>query len=271
VFTRISKPGWSLNWLRIRSDLSVGGADTEAGANAASKQIPFVLSAGSPYTVFEVSSEASMHLVDLSHSISASMPVYPGTETPLIQEATTIAHDGFAEKRICLHSHTGTHIDAPGHILPGANTLDLLPIDRFMGLACVIDVAAISGARIEIAALEPHAATLQAADFVLLRSGWSSRWGSAGYFADFPILSLEAALWLSAFSFKGIGVDMISVDCLGSTDFPIHKTLFRKDMVIVENLTRLELLTAPDYVFSCMPLKFNSADGSPIRAFAFRT
>ncbi|MGO8693691.1 MAG: cyclase family protein [Rectinemataceae bacterium] len=211
-----------------------------------------------------------MQIVDLTHFISDTMPVYPGTESPTISDVTSIAKDGFAEKLISLYSHTGTHIDAPAHILPGASTLDRLPIDRFMGPVCVIDVIVSSGSRIEVATLESYAEVLRASDFVLLRSGWSSRWGGDGYFADFPLLSEEAALWLSDFRLKGVGVDMISVDSVGSVDFAIHKTFLRKGMVIVENLTGLEILNAPGYIFCCMPLRLNDADGSPTRAFAFR-
>ena len=65
-----------------------------------------------------------MKVIDLTHIISAGMPVYPGTEGPKISQATTIEAEGFAEKLITMYSHTGTHMDAPGHIVAGARTLD---------------------------------------------------------------------------------------------------------------------------------------------------
>jgi arylformamidase len=67
-----------------------------------------------------------MNVIDLSHPFSEDMPVYPGTESPEIVEACTITGHGFAEKRLRLFSHTGTHLDAPAHILSGAVTLDRL-------------------------------------------------------------------------------------------------------------------------------------------------
>lgn len=211
-----------------------------------------------------------MQVVDLTQFISDSMPVYPGTEAPTITEATSIARDGFAEKLIRMYSHTGTHIDAPGHILPGAVTLDRLPVEHFIGSACVVDVAAKEGELIEISSLEPHAGRLERSDFVLLRSGWSRRWGKPGYFEGFPLLSEAAAAWLCSFRLKGIGIDMISVDAVDTTDFSIHKIFFRRGLVIVENLTGLEQMEGTGYTFSCMPLKLSDADGSPVRAFAFR-
>ena len=50
--------------------------------------------------------------------------MYPGTEPPTLSEATTVERDGFAETRLCFYSHTGTHIDAPAHMLRGGPTLD---------------------------------------------------------------------------------------------------------------------------------------------------
>ncbi|NTV19325.1 MAG: cyclase family protein, partial [Bacteroidales bacterium] len=39
-----------------------------------------------------------MKIIDLTQTISSEMPVYPGTEPPVIKDATTIEKDGFAEK-----------------------------------------------------------------------------------------------------------------------------------------------------------------------------
>jgi kynurenine formamidase len=46
-------------------------------------------------------------LFDLSHTISSTMPVYPGTEPPVIETACTLEGDGFLEKKISLYSHIG--------------------------------------------------------------------------------------------------------------------------------------------------------------------
>lgn len=41
------------------------------------------------------------------------MPVYPGTEPPLVEPANTYEKDGFKETRISMFSHTETHMDPP--------------------------------------------------------------------------------------------------------------------------------------------------------------
>ncbi len=209
-----------------------------------------------------------MKTIDLTQVISSDMPVYPGTEGPKITPATTIAGEGFAEKLITFYSHTGTHIDAPGHILAGAKTLDDFDADYFVGTAALIDVSGCKGGFIDVELIEKNADLIKGKTFVIFRSGWSALWGSAAYFENFPVLSEEAAAALCAFGLHGIGIDMISVDPVGSVDFPVHKILFRAGMVIVENLANLDKLRSDGFIFSCLPLKMPASDGSPVRAVA---
>ena len=68
---------------------------------------------------------------------------------------------------------------------------------------------------------------------------------------------------------KGIGFDAISADSADTLTYPIHKILLGSDMVIVENLTNLDQLPEGLFEFTCFPLRFQRADGSPIRAVAF--
>jgi arylformamidase len=62
----------------------------------------------------------------------------------------------------------------------------------------------------------------------------------------------------------------ISPDPVGSTDLPVHKVLMAAEMVIIENLTGLGQLPPGQFVFSCFPLAFEDADGSPVRAVALK-
>lgn len=209
-----------------------------------------------------------IEVIDLSHYICESMPVYPGTEPPRIVDACTIAKNGFAEKLLSFYSHTGTHIDAPGHILTGSPRLDDFAASHFMGPGLVMDVSAVRGTGIEIADLEKYEKRLHGVHYALLYSGWARQWGGAGYFGDFPVLSTAAAHWLAGFPLKGIGVDMISVDGMDSPTMEVHKTFFAKKMLIIENLVNLETLIGKKFIFSCLPLKIAAADGSPVRAIA---
>ena len=82
-------------------------------------------------------------IIDLTHSIQPEMSLYPDTPAPAFSPLRTITRDGFRETDLHLTSHTGTHMDAPSHMLRGGSTLDQMPISQFRGRAVVLDVSGI--------------------------------------------------------------------------------------------------------------------------------
>jgi len=208
-----------------------------------------------------------MKIIDLSHTISTHMPVFPGAETPLIDPVSTIKEKGYAERKVTLLTHIGTHIDAPAHILPNSLTLDRIPLDCFFGNASVIDLSTVPNPEITVDDLEKKENLFKTGEFILLHFGWSRFWGQDRYFGNFPTLTMEAALWICSFNLKGIGIDAISFDKIDSTTIPIHKVLLER-MLLIENLTNLHLLPETGFFFSGFPLKIENADGFPVRAAA---
>lgn len=210
-----------------------------------------------------------MKLIDLTHPIAPNMPVYPGTEPPVFITGCSLEEAGFLEKKITFYSHTGTHIDAPAHLLKGHNTLDMLALDHFFGSALLLNFCNLTSKTIGVQELDPHQDTIRQVQFLLLHTGWSRYWGSEKYFIDYPVLSLEAANWLSRFDIKGFGLDTISADGADTKEYPVHKTLLQHNIIIIENLTNLATLPGNQFEFSCFPLSFADADGSPVRAVAY--
>jgi arylformamidase len=209
-----------------------------------------------------------MKIVDLSHTLSPDMPVYPGTEPPSFSTACTIEGMGFLEKKITLYSHTGTHMDAPSHIIPGAKTLDQMPPDCFVGKGAVVELELNDGLTIDLELLKPYQERIESCEFLLLHTGWSNLWGKDAYLKGYPVLSRDAATWLTGFPLRGIGMDTISADGPESVTFPIHTILLERDIVIIENLINLEAISDTEFLLCCFPLKIENADGSPVRAVA---
>ena len=209
-----------------------------------------------------------MRLIDLSHTIEENMPVYPGTEPPILAVACTVREHGFLERRLDMFSHTGTHMDAPAHMIDGGVCLDALPVERFFGKAVVVDATGCVGRKIGMRELLPREKAIAASDFVLIRTGWSRYWGGEEYFRGFPVLEPEAAAWLAGQGLSGVGVDAISVDPTDGGDYKVHGALLGAGLVIIENLTNLDLLPSEGFHLSCLPLPLRDADGSPVRAVA---
>ena len=208
-------------------------------------------------------------IIDLTHTITPEMPVYPGTPSPSMEAACTVEQDGYRETMLHMVSHTGTHMDAPCHLLSGGETLDAMPADRFCGNAAVVDVSGLgAGGVITEELLCARQEDLRQADFVLFHTGWERKWGEAAYFSAFPVMDENAARFLVSCGLKGVGVDCISVDPIDSESYPAHHVLLGGGLVIVENLCLKKIVGRKDVMFFALPLKYANADGAPIRAIA---
>jgi arylformamidase len=207
-----------------------------------------------------------MKVIDLTHTVFPGMPLYPGTKPPELTTLCTIEKDGFTEKRISISSHTGTHIDAPAHIIPGGATFDRWDAIRFAGGAVVVDATNLKTPHIQLEQLQYHEALIKESEFILLHTGWSRYWGESQYFKEYPVLTPEAARWLAEFQLKGVGMDTISADEFDSAALPVHNILLGRGIAIIENLIHLEQLPQTGFIFCCFPLKIEDAEASPVRA-----
>ena len=205
-----------------------------------------------------------MKIYDLTHTIRNDMPVYPGTEQPRLTTACTIEEVGYRETLLHMYSHTGTHMDAPAHMLPDGATLDSYAPEKLAGAAVVVDCRGEKD--ISLPLLQRY--DLSGVDFVLFCTGWDKKWGTPAYYENFPCLTAEAAAYLAALPLKGVGEDSISLDPCDSTDFPNHITLMKAGFINTENLTGLDALLGRRFTFVTLPLKFENADGCSCRALA---
>ncbi len=206
-----------------------------------------------------------MKIIDLTHIIHEKMTVFPGTEPPKIIQKNTIKKDGFAEKLLTMYSHTGTHIDAPAHMIEDGNSLADFSIEKFIGRGTVIPLE--SDNLIKLDYLKKFENQIKKSSFILFYSGWDEFWGKKEYFNGFPSLSIDAARYLVEFDLKGIGIDAVSIDPMESKSFDIHHILLKKDLVIIENLKNLKYLINKNFELYIAPLKIKDLDGSPVRAF----
>ena len=194
------------------------------------------------------------------------MPVFPGD--PPVELAPAGAMPPWQVTRLRLGTHSGTHIDAASHYVPGGRTIDEYPLERFVLDAYVAHLEAVPGAAIsweDIAAQLPGDLTDVG---VLLHTGWDRYWGS-GQAEDHPYLSEGAASRLAACGATLLGTDALNVDATARGTIHAHAALLGADVLIVENLTGLDALAAGrSYRCAFVPLKVVGGDGSPIRAYA---
>ena len=207
-----------------------------------------------------------MKVVDLSHTINSNMSTYTKDERFEAYDIASIEKDGYNEKLLKLCTHTGTHIDAPSHMINKGKTIDEFNINDFIGIAVIIDVSKLK--RIDIEDLILYKEKINNCDFVILKTGWYKYWGSNSYLQGFPSLTEDAAKWLCSFNIRGIGTDTISVDNFDSIDFEVHNTILSRGIIIIENITNLDEVREEEFTLVATPLKIETGDASPVRAIA---
>lgn len=200
-------------------------------------------------------------IIDLSHEIIDNMPVYPGDEAVKLYQDRSLDKDGYTSFRLEIGMHAGTHIDTPMHLLNRTTFINELPLDRFAGKGCLLDV------RNEniIDFKKEYVDLVKEDDIVLLYTDYSKFYGSEEYYRNHPVISEELAEFLIRKKIKMIGIDMPSPD---KYPFVIHKRLFENDILIIENLTNLsDLLNIEYFEVIAFPLKIQ-AEASMVRAVA---
>jgi len=195
----------------------------------------------------------------------------------------------YAANRFATAEHGGTHLDAPRHFAEGRHTADQIEPERLVGEAAVIDVREKCAANpvYEITAddfvawEEAHGRQLVDV-IVLLRTGWSERWGDrAAYLGTdlkgpeavpllrFPGLAPEGAKWLVEHRrVKAVGIDTASIDHGPSTFFGSHVALCKADTPIFENLAGLDPLPEEGAFVVALPMKIAGGSGGPLRVLA---
>ena len=68
--------------------------------------------------------------IDLTHVLNEEVSVYPDTIGPKMEQLNTVLEHGYAELQINMVLHSGTHIDAPSHIINNGRTIDRLVLSH---------------------------------------------------------------------------------------------------------------------------------------------
>lgn len=198
-------------------------------------------------------------IIDLSVHLDDRTPAYPGDPHYEAHMAGTFERDGYSGHAISMGTHTGTHIDAPAHMLPEGGNIDLFPASRFVGRGCYVDAS--GGFSVEALEL----ADMQPGDIVLFDTGTAPRFYEPDYFTRFPVMSPGVSRYLVDKQISMVGVDTCSIDT--TPDFSNHKTLLGAQILVIENLTNLGALAGREFKVYALPLALG-LDAAPARVIA---
>jgi len=165
----------------------------------------------------------------MSRIIDLTLTLSHGMRGVSFETSKTIERDGWNARMLHLYSHAGTHMDAQTHFAAGPETIDLIPIDRCIGAAWVVNLEGIeSKALITIAALNKVASRVQPGESLLLRTGWSRHVDNPQLYRDnLPRIGEDLARWCVERKIQLLGVEPPSVADLNNREelTRIHKIL----------------------------------------------
>ena len=213
-----------------------------------------------------------MRFIDLSHVIRHGMLTYPGLPGPEIGEHLSWeeSHARYApgtEIRIAsisMVANTGTYLDTPAHRYRDGWGIEDLPLELVAAVPGLVVEA--GGPSIGPEAFDDSEVTGRA---VLVRTGWSSCWGTDRYGSgEHPYLTAAAADALVHAKPVLVGIDSVNIDGTHTGERPVHTALLAAEIPIVEHLTNLELLPSSGFEFFAVPQRVEQMGTFPVRAFA---
>lgn len=200
-------------------------------------------------------------IYDISMTIHEGMQVYKNKDEkkPKIINRQNFSNAKAYETDLKMDAHTGTHLDAPLHMLDGGDTIETIPLESLVGTARVLDFTGVEES-IGKADLEPYG--IQPGEWLLFKTRNSF---SEEFDYKFVFLNEEGAQYLKERGIKGVATDGLGIERDQPT-YGTHKTLMNAGILIVEGL-RLKDVNAGTYFMVIAPLKLTGIEAAPARAF----
>src|ERR1700720_4444788 len=182
-----------------------------------------------------------MRIYDVSVPISARTPIYPGDPGIEIGQWLSLAAGDAANVSV-LHfgTHTGTHVDAPAHFVPGAPELQSMSLEILIGEAHVVEIPN----DVMVINEDVVGASFPAgAKRLLFKTRNSDFWNEdTGQFrSDYTHISPDGARRLVAEGVQLVGIDYLSVERFKPERHDTHENLLSNGVVIIEGLDLREV------------------------------
>lgn len=226
---------------------------------------------------------SKVRIVDLSMTIEPHWRFQPSFSAKELPKPRFTFHSTI----LTMGAHGFSHADAPRHVDPTMDTIDMMPLTDFFGPSALVDVSDLGdNAELTAEALAPRTGHVQAGDIVILRSDHESRHPTtdASYWTASPWVSASGAQHLLGLGIKGVAFDFPQDRAIREDydpgfvhadnpdeDWACHTFLLPVGVVQFEYLANMRGLSAPRALFMAAPLKIKDSDGGPARAFVLES
>jgi len=225
----------------------------------------------------------NMRVVDLTQPLDATTVMWPGAPQPTADTILTVAHDGFYNRKISFMEHSGTHFDAPCHMVEGTQTVDQIAADRLVRPVAMIDISAACAGKPDsiltpdqVRDFESRNGRIPEGAAIFLRTGWEAFNTDPARYAGipgplrFPGFGPDAArILVEERGAVGLGVDTLGIDPGVEGDFVVHRKVSHpKGVWHLEGLMNLDQLPPLGAWVVVGVLKLVDGSGSPARVLA---
>lgn len=203
-------------------------------------------------------------VIDISMMVEPDIPVYKNRQEkkPEFINISNHLNDGVYETRVSINLHTGTHIDAPLHMIDSGETIDYYTPLPLLTACKVLDL---TGVNDKITRQHLQAFLIEKDDFILLKTNNST---NPDFNTDFVFLAKDGAEYLVEKEIIGVGIDSLGIE-RDQPGHPTHKVILGNGMTLIEGL-RLARVEAGKYILSLSPLKIKGVEAAPVRAVLYQ-
>jgi kynurenine formamidase len=167
---------------------------------------------------------SGLQLIELSHQWGHGVPSYPGQDDVKMSRAVKHAQHGVQAYKVNTVMHTGTHMNAPLHMIQRGADLATISVDRFFGNGVVLSIPKKSYDVIDAKDLDAATSVVKQGDIVVIVTGWHHKYADAmAYYGESPGLSKDAAKWLVKKECKLVAVDTPQIDHPLATSLGLHR------------------------------------------------
>jgi kynurenine formamidase len=235
-------------------------------------------------------------------------PMHPPFAYVLTKKHGEVVYEGggsAANDLFTLGGHTGTHLDAIGHIskegrlfggieaapeqdyVKGMRKLSIEETPPIIVRGILVDIPKLKGVEVldkgypitkkDIQeTIELEGIMIKPDDAVLVRTGWALYWHDSALFNNHegvPGVALDAARFLVEKGIRLTGSDTGAYEALPTKTLEVHVFLIAEKGIQIMEMLNLEELASKEiysFVLIAIPLKIKGAVGSPIRPIAIR-
>lgn len=204
--------------------------------------------------------------IDVTQPVQPGMAHWPGDPSVEIDLVSDMSRgESCNVSRLVMGAHTGTHIDAPVHYLPGEAGAEAAPLSALMGRARVLQ----PDDRLSVRRAWLESQDVQQGERIFFKTRQSDDLAGQPFREDYVYLAADAAGYLAERGVLLVGIDTMSVGGFYHEMVETHRALLQGGCWIVENVD-LSQIEPGDWDVICLPMKLVGCDGAPARVLMKR-